>query len=194
MRWPLALAITAACLIPFAVLLPAVRRAGREVSAPAAASTVETRQSWAEGEKAVRILIASDEYESVLIDLALMEEAASRLAAPTASVEPTPPLREAAAVGPLGTQLGEDQVRAFAAAAGFQGASLDTAVAIAKCESGWWPNATGSQGEMGLWQIHPRWHPDATYDPLGNARAAYRISGGGADWSAWTCARVLGYR
>jgi hypothetical protein len=79
-------------------------------------------------------------------------------------------------------------VREFARMAGFPEWTLDTAVAIARCESGFRPNATGSQGEMGLWQIHPRWHSDATYDPLGNAKAAYRISDGGTDWGAWSCA------
>jgi soluble lytic murein transglycosylase-like protein len=57
-----------------------------------------------------------------------------------------------------------------------------------QCESGGNRWATGSQGEMGLMQIHPRWHADATYDPTGNILAAYRISGGGRDFSAWSCA------
>lgn len=30
-------------------------------------------------------------------------------------------------------------------------------------------------------------HHDSTYDPLGNLLAAYRISNGGTDWSAWSC-------
>ena len=55
------------------------------------------------------------------------------------------------------------------------------------CESDGDPNKTGAEGEMGLLQIHPRWHHDATYDPLGNLLAAYRISAGGTNWSAWTC-------
>lgn len=55
------------------------------------------------------------------------------------------------------------------------------------CESDGDPNKTGAEGEMGLLQIHPRWHHDATYDPLGNLLAAYRISAGGTDWSQWTC-------
>jgi soluble lytic murein transglycosylase-like protein len=54
------------------------------------------------------------------------------------------------------------------------------------CESGGNPNATGSAGERGLMQIHPL-HADSTYDPEGNIRAAYRISGGGVDFSAWSC-------
>lgn len=66
------------------------------------------------------------------------------------------------------------------------GANWLAAVRVAWCESTFSPGATGAEGEMGIWQIHPRWHPDATYDPLGNALAAYRISAGGVNWSAWT--------
>lgn len=62
---------------------------------------------------------------------------------------------------------------------------------ISYCESQWNPNATGLEGEMGWFQIHPRWHPDATYDPAGNVAAAVRISRGGTDWSLWTTASVL---
>lgn len=84
-------------------------------------------------------------------------------------------------------QLTEAQLEALLAEAGFPRETWAKAKAVAWCESKWSPGATGAQGERGLWQIHPRWHPDSTYDPLGNARAAYRISGGGYDWSAWSC-------
>lgn len=67
------------------------------------------------------------------------------------------------------------------------GPAAPAACAVAYCESGWNPDATGAEGEMSYFQVHPRWHPDATYDPRGNAQAAYRISNGGYDWSAWTC-------
>lgn len=69
--------------------------------------------------------------------------------------------------------------------------AVSSALAIIQCESEGNPNATGAQGERGLFQIHPRWHPDSTYDPEGNVRAAYRISGGGTDWGAWSCRHVL---
>jgi hypothetical protein len=65
------------------------------------------------------------------------------------------------------------------------GDRAETACRVAWCESRWNPDATGAEGEQGLFQVHPRWHPDATYDPLGNALAAFRISSGGIDWSAW---------
>src|SRR5690606_18815070 len=67
------------------------------------------------------------------------------------------------------------------------GPTAPAACAVAWCESRWDPNATGSQGERGLFQIHPAFHSDATYDPYGNAVAAYRISRGGTDWGQWTC-------
>lgn len=69
--------------------------------------------------------------------------------------------------------------------------AVSSALAIIQCESGGNPNATGAQGERGLFQVHPRWHPDATYDPEGNVRAAYRISAGGQNWVAWSCSWVL---
>ena len=71
---------------------------------------------------------------------------------------------------------------------GASSAEVDYILGIIQCESSGDPWATGSQGEQGLLQIHPRWHPDATYDPEGNLRAAYRISNGGRDFSAWSCA------
>jgi len=64
--------------------------------------------------------------------------------------------------------------------------AVDTALRIIQCESKGNPGATGGHGERGLFQIHPV-HPDSTYDPAGNVQAAYRISAGGQDWSAWTC-------
>jgi hypothetical protein len=92
---------------------------------------------------------------------------------------------------PASAQLTEPQMRALLAAVGWPVATREAALAVARCESGWRTDATGSEGERGLFQVHPRWHPDATYDPEGNARAAMRISSGGTDWSAWSCRKVL---
>lgn len=66
-----------------------------------------------------------------------------------------------------------------------------TGCMISFCESGWNPNVTGAQGERGYFQIHPAYHHDSTYDPVGNVAAAVRISGGGASWSAWSVRGVL---
>jgi len=60
--------------------------------------------------------------------------------------------------------------------------------AIAEAESGGNPNATGGVGEKGLWQINPHtWGSLATYDPLGNARAAVTVrnSQGLSAWSTY---------
>ena len=84
-------------------------------------------------------------------------------------------------------QLTEAQVTQLLINAGFTPDTWPRMLALGWCESSWSPNATGLAGEMGIWQVHPRWHPDATYDPQGNANAAYRISGGGYDLSAWSC-------
>jgi hypothetical protein len=60
--------------------------------------------------------------------------------------------------------------------------------AIAEAESSGNSNATGGVGEKGLWQINPAaWGNLATYDPLGNARAAVhvlQVQGLGA-WSTY---------
>lgn len=71
--------------------------------------------------------------------------------------------------------------------AGSSSNQVDYILDIMQCESKGRPGATGAAGERGLMQIHPV-HYDSTYDPEGNLRAAYRISNGGRDWSAWTCA------
>jgi hypothetical protein len=60
---------------------------------------------------------------------------------------------------------------------------------VAWRESSWRQYATGALGEKGYFQIHPV-HPDSTYDPYGNAQAAYRLSQGGTNWCRhwrWTC-------
>lgn len=84
-------------------------------------------------------------------------------------------------------QLTREQVANYARKAGFTGIELEMALSVAWCESQYYFMATGDAGERGLWQIHPKWHYDSTYDPLGNAMAAYRISSGGTDWTAWSC-------
>lgn len=65
--------------------------------------------------------------------------------------------------------------------------------AVAWCESHWRSDAVGDGGaSLGMFQIQPRWHqwrvPDEDLlDPSVNTRAAWLISSGGTDWSAWTC-------
>lgn len=64
------------------------------------------------------------------------------------------------------------------------------AACIAEHESGGRQFAVGPVGERGYWQINPAAWPSwmATFDPLGNARAAVTISHHGSDWGAWTTA------
>jgi hypothetical protein len=96
--------------------------------------------------------------------------------------------------------------------AGFRGEALRTAKAIAMAESGGRPTAynpnvnTGDQS-YGLFQINMlgsmgpsrrqqyglRSNEDL-YDPLTNARIAYRMSGGGRNWSPWSAYKSGAYR
>ena len=87
---------------------------------------------------------------------------------------------------PRNFQAGVEQWRPLVESI-FPAHAVETVLRIMQCESGGNPNATGAQGEMGLLQVHPRWHRDASYDPEANLRAAYRISGGGVSFSAWSC-------
>lgn len=88
--------------------------------------------------------------------------------------------------------------------AGFSGASLVMAVAIAGAESRFKATATGDQHlqtnkwgpSVGLWQIRtltpdylqmePVRDINKLYSPLANAKAAYAISKQGTDWSPWS--------
>lgn len=92
--------------------------------------------------------------------------------------------------------LSPAQVAAYALAAGFTGPRAVWATAVALAESGGRTHATGVNSDAyrsrdrGLWQINSHWHPEVTnaqaYDPATAARAAYTISHGGKDWSAWS--------
>lgn len=87
--------------------------------------------------------------------------------------------------------MNAQQVAQQAYDAGFRGASLVTATAIALAESGGNPSANGDQGtSFGLWQVHIPAHPQYTQsqlvDPVQNANAAFAISGGGANFNPWS--------
>jgi cell wall-associated NlpC family hydrolase len=102
--------------------------------------------------------------------------------------------------------LSAREIYRFARMAGFSPDQATTMTAIALAESGGNTGAHNPRGEdsRGLWQINVRAHPDLAgvnlNDPLENARAAFRISQGGADVSPWTtthkggAAKYLAYR
>jgi len=92
------------------------------------------------------------------------------------------------------------QIRKIAYDAGFRGAALEWAVAVALAESGGNSNAYNPEtaagtrpgsGSRGLWQIygqaHPEFNSDRLYDPLENAKAAYKVySEAGGRFSPWS--------
>jgi lysozyme-like protein/VCBS repeat protein len=83
--------------------------------------------------------------------------------------------------------------------AGFRIDRLVTAIAVGLAESGCRPLAAGHNGptagcpsgstDRGLWQINGCYHPEVAvacaFDAACNARAAYRISSSGTDWTPW---------
>lgn len=87
-------------------------------------------------------------------------------------------------------------------AAGFSGEALLTAVAVALAESGGNErkrNPVAPDDSYGLWQINMRGakgparraqfnlkNDAELFDPATNARAAFAISNGGANWNPWT--------
>ena len=100
--------------------------------------------------------------------------------------------------------MNDRQLVAALTRAGFKGPSLKTAYAVAKAESGGRPrafNPDASTGDRsyGLFQInmlgglgparrkqYGLQSNEDLYDPDTNARIAYRMSGGGKDWSPWS--------
>jgi cell wall-associated NlpC family hydrolase len=88
--------------------------------------------------------------------------------------------------------LSAAEIYHFARLAGFSPDQAVTMTAVALAESGGNPGAHNPNGEnsQGLWQINVAAHTDLAgtnlYDPLTNARAAYRVSHQGQDVSPWT--------
>jgi hypothetical protein len=104
---------------------------------------------------------------------------------------------------PAGKTYKGEQLKTLLQQAGFSGSGLENAMDIVKMESGGRSNAEGDKGitdekwdySIGLFQIRslkdwkkyndPKREPTHLYDPLENAKEAYKISNGGTDWSAW---------
>ena len=69
------------------------------------------------------------------------------------------------------------------------------AAEIAMAESGGREYAHSATNDFGYWQINGGHGPAlATYDPLGNARAAIAISSNGSNWRPWTTYTSGAYR
>jgi hypothetical protein len=99
-----------------------------------------------------------------------------------------------------GVILSADQIANVAAAAGFSGNDLVTAVAIALAESDGDPGAHNiCEDSRGLWQIHVPAHPDAAganlYDPQVNAQYAFKYyaQSGFYPWTTWTSGKFARY-
>lgn len=98
-------------------------------------------------------------------------------------------------------KLSIGEIAKHAAAAGFQGADLRMAVAVAYAESKGDTNAhnlTSREDSRGLWQINVRAHPELAanlYDPATNARAARAVlrKQGWTAWSVYTNGRAMLY-
>jgi len=77
------------------------------------------------------------------------------------------------------------------------GERAGAACAISWCEARWNPGAVGDRGaSVSYFQIQPQWWQQVVpgedlADPEVNVRAAYIISDGGRDWSAWSCRWVV---
>jgi cell wall-associated NlpC family hydrolase len=103
-------------------------------------------------------------------------------------------------------------LRALLEEAGFHGHGLDMAVAIAMAESGGHPmshntNASTGDNSYGLFQINmlgslgparrAEFHltsNDQLFDPLTNAKVAYRMSQGGTNWEPWSTFKSGAYQ
>jgi LysM repeat protein len=79
--------------------------------------------------------------------------------------------------------------------AGGRASSAFIAAEIAMAESGGRQYAHSPTNDFGYWQINGSHGPSmATYDPLGNARAAVAISSNGHNWYPWTTYTSGAYR
>lgn len=94
------------------------------------------------------------------------------------------------------------EIAKHAQAAGFRGADLNTAVAVALAESGGNASArnlSSREDSRGLWQINVRAHPEFAnsnlFDPATNARAARTVlrKQGWRAWSVFTNGKFLLY-
>ena len=87
----------------------------------------------------------------------------------------------------LSGTLGCSGLEALWEAAGGSHAEAFMAAEIAMAESGGRQYAYSPTNDYGYWQINGSHGPaQATFNPIGNAKAAVAISGNGTDWYPWT--------
>jgi LysM repeat protein len=87
----------------------------------------------------------------------------------------------------LSGKLGCSGLEALWEAAGGSHAEAVIAAEIALAESGGNQYALSPTDDYGYWQINASHGPAmATFNPIGNAKAAIAISDDGHDWAAWT--------
>jgi hypothetical protein len=96
------------------------------------------------------------------------------------------------------TVYSRSQLEALWVSAGGNPAAARIAAAVALAESGGHAGArnvnTNGTVDRGLWQVNSVHGALSTFDPVANARAAVRISGGGSDWQPWTTFNSGAYR
>ena len=87
----------------------------------------------------------------------------------------------------LSGTLGCSGLEALWEAAGGSSSEAFTAAEIAMAESGGNQYAVSPTNDYGYWQINGSHGPAmATFNPIGNAKAAISISSDGTNWDAWT--------
>jgi LysM repeat protein len=106
-----------------------------------------------------------------------------------------PPTVLTAKAGKLSGNLSCSGLEALWDAAGGNRGEAFMAAEIAMAESGGRQFAHSPTNDFGYWQINGGHGPAmATYDPLGNARAAIAISSNGHNWRPWTTYTSGAYR
>jgi LysM repeat protein len=94
----------------------------------------------------------------------------------------------------LSGNLGCSGLEALWVAAGGARSHAFIAAEIAMAESGGRQYAHSPTNDFGYWQINGVHGAMATYNPIGNAKAAIAISGNGSHWGAWTTYVTGAYR
>jgi LysM repeat protein len=94
----------------------------------------------------------------------------------------------------LSGNLGCSGLEALWVAAGGARSHAFIAAEIAMAESGGRQYAHSPTNDFGYWQINGVHGAMATYNPIGNARAAIAISGNGSNWGPWTTYVTGAYR